>query len=62
MNYQDHPTWQMLEKSKQEYKVALDATPRFHHHRPIVEAAHKAIVTLQLALESRILREMSDEN
>jgi len=62
MRYQDHPTWQMLEKSKQEYKAALNTTPKHHPYRIVIEEAHITIVKLQLALEDKLLREMSDES
>ena len=61
MRYQDHPTWQMLEKSKKEFKAALDDAPRFHPVHDVLEQAHTSLVKLQLALEDRLCKEMSDD-
>lgn len=60
MKFDEHPTWRMLERAKQEFREALS-----HNDAPwdplyiAVEDAHSAIVRLQLAVEDRLLQEES---
>lgn len=61
MRYDKHPTWQMLEKSKQDFKTAINDIPSYHPLYKTAQQAHDAIVKLQLELESKLLKEMSDE-
>ena len=66
MNYQDHPTWRMLEQGKKglknvmvEVNVAINQMPDFLREEyemvyDRINAQHKKLVSLQLKVEDKI--------
>jgi hypothetical protein len=59
MRVQDHPTWQMLEKAKQQLAKLKDDIPRLHPFHGVVSDAHRAIVKMQYAVEDRLCQDQS---
>ena len=57
MRYDKHPTWRMLEEGKVQLRQLLNETPQWHPMFPVLDEAHRAIVKLQYALESKLCKE-----
>lgn len=58
MNYNNHPTWRMLEAGKQKLRSLLNDLPRFHPYHDVVKEAHDSLVRLQLRVEDKICSDM----
>lgn len=57
MKYEEHPTWKMLEKAKNELKRLRDDLRKHPFHYDTVAQAHNAIIKMQYKLEAKLCQD-----